>query len=174
MQPETQHLGCISRTPETSAPDQTNDKKRKARDSNPHHLSVSRISNAARQTVSGYLPCFHCRLSVEHRGIEPRSSVCKTDVFPLDEHPISIFLQHAPKDSNPDSLVWNQQCYRYTKGVHSSIFRFRLFGPNFILNAKLQWERKELHLSPTTTQLMAGGLQPVSYTHLTLPTILLV
>lgn len=31
--------------------------QRKARDSNPHHLAVARISNAARQTVSGYLPC---------------------------------------------------------------------------------------------------------------------
>ena len=31
--------------------------KRKARDLNPHHLSVvARISSAARQTVSGYLP----------------------------------------------------------------------------------------------------------------------
>ena len=95
---------------------------------------------------------------MEHRGIEPRSSVCKTDVFPLDEHPISIFLQHAPKDSNPDLLGWNQQCYRYTKGVQ--FFVFRLFKTNFICNTKLQWERKELHLSPTTTQLMAGGLQP--------------
>lgn len=30
--------------------------KRKARDSNPHHHVVARISSAARQTVSGYLP----------------------------------------------------------------------------------------------------------------------
>ena len=30
--------------------------KRKARESNPHHLLVARISSAARQTVSGYLP----------------------------------------------------------------------------------------------------------------------
>ena len=74
--------------------------------------------------------------------------------------PFHFLLQHAPKDSNPDILGWNQQCYRYTKDVHLSIFRFRLFGPNFIRNTKLQWERKELHLSPTTTQLTAGGLQP--------------
>lgn len=26
-------------------------------------------------------------LQVEHRGIEPRFSACKTDVLPLDEHP---------------------------------------------------------------------------------------
>ena len=31
-------------------------RKRKARDLNPHHLLVARISSAARQTVSGYLP----------------------------------------------------------------------------------------------------------------------
>ena len=27
-------------------------------------------------------------------------------------------LQHVPKDLNPDLLVWNQQCYRYTKDVN--------------------------------------------------------
>jgi hypothetical protein len=32
------------------------DSKRKARDLNPHHSVVARISSAARQTVSGYLP----------------------------------------------------------------------------------------------------------------------
>ena len=25
--------------------------------------------------------------------------------------------QHVPKDLNPDLLVWNQQCYRYTRDV---------------------------------------------------------
>ena len=25
--------------------------------------------------------------------------------------------KHVPKDLNPDLLVWNQQCYRYTKDV---------------------------------------------------------
>ena len=30
--------------------------KRKARDSNPHHHRVARVSSAARQSVSGYLP----------------------------------------------------------------------------------------------------------------------
>ena len=49
--------------------------------------------------------------------------------------------QHVPKDLNPDLLVWNQQCYRYTKDVK-------------------KWERKESHLSPTTTPIEAGGLQP--------------
>ena len=26
--------------------------------------------------------------------------------------------KHVPKDLNPDLLVWNQQCYRYTKDVN--------------------------------------------------------
>ena len=36
--------------------------------------------------------------------------------------PFRFLLQHAPKDSNPDILGWNQQCYRYTKGVQFFVF----------------------------------------------------
>ena len=36
--------------------------------------------------------------------------------------PFHFLLQHAPKDSNPDILGWNQQCYRYTKGVQFFVF----------------------------------------------------
>ena len=129
MQPETQHLGCISRTPETSAPDQTNDKKRKARDSNPHHLSVSRISNAARQTVSGYLPCFIVAFRSIKSDFKWSTGESNPDLLYAKQMssrwtstPFHFLLQHAPKDSNPDILGWNQQCYRYTKGVQFFVF----------------------------------------------------
>jgi hypothetical protein len=39
----------------------------------------------------GGLPIAYRAVSVEHRGIEPRSSACKTDVFPLDERPMFFF-----------------------------------------------------------------------------------
>ena len=72
-------------------------------------------------------------------GIEPSFPVCKTGVVAVGPQDL---LKHVPKDLNPDKLVWNQLCYRYTKDVFC------------------KWERKESHLSPTTTQLQAGGLQP--------------
>src|SRR5262245_40835191 len=86
--------------------------ERKARDSNPHHATVSRLSKAVRPTVSGYLPVTeyavlsewtHWELnpdfqfaelassrwtmgpsSVDRRGLEPRFPTCEAGVFPLD------------------------------------------------------------------------------------------
>ena len=104
--------------------------------------------------------------SVVPDGIEPSFPACKTGVVAVGPQdrisverrarsmeweevlPVPRSLlpapQHAPKDLNPDLLGWNQQCYRYTKDA----------------SQKSKWERKELHLSPSTTQFKAEGLQP--------------
>ena len=95
--------------------------KRKAWDSNPHPRQGARISSAARQAVSGYLPncqwthpelnwdLRHARAvsspwtmspccRVDRRGLEPRSPGCKPGVLPLDEQPV---CQWSVWDSNP-------------------------------------------------------------------------
>ncbi len=85
------------------------------------------------------------RLQVVPDGIEPSFPACKTGVVAVGPQDSCCRSgEHVPKDLNPDLLVWNQQCYRYTKDV--CLFQ--------------KWERKESHLSPTTTQLKAEGLQP--------------
>jgi hypothetical protein len=79
-------------------------RKRKARESNPHHLLVARISSAARQTVSGYLPFVSgptgnrtrisatpgrcrpvgpsARISVDRMGVEPIAPTLQGSVAP--------------------------------------------------------------------------------------------
>lgn len=77
-------------------------------------------------------------------GIEPSFPACKTGVVAVGPQDcVCRSGEHVPKDLNPDLLVWNQQCYRYTRDV-----------------CLQKWERKESHLSPATTQLKAEGLQP--------------
>ena len=49
------------------------------------HVSGNRFSKAARQAISAYLPFER----VDPPGIEPGSSVCRTDVFPLDDEPMN-------------------------------------------------------------------------------------
>ena len=56
--------------------------ERKARESNPHLRWENRISRAARQAVSGYLP------SVDPPGVEPGFPVCRAGVVPLDHEPV--------------------------------------------------------------------------------------
>ena len=58
--------------------------KRKAWDLNPHLREVARISSAARQTVSGYLPKLPL---VDRPGIEPGFPPRQGGVFPLDDQP---------------------------------------------------------------------------------------
>lgn len=51
-------------------------------------------------------------------GIEPSSPACKTGVVAVGPQDcVCRSGEHVPKDLNPDLLVWNQQCYRYTKDV---------------------------------------------------------
>ena len=47
--------------------------------------SGNRFSKAVRQTISAYLPFDR----VDPPGIEPGSSVCRTDVLPLDDEPMN-------------------------------------------------------------------------------------
>ncbi len=81
---------CFRYTTNTINQDRPLPKKwpeRKARDSNPHSPKGNRVSSAARQTVSGYLPSESIRNPVDHRGVEPRFPGCKPGVFPLDKQP---------------------------------------------------------------------------------------
>ncbi len=51
-------------------------------------------------------------------GIEPSFPACKTGVIAVEPQDcVCRSGEHVPKDLNPDLLVWNQQCYRYTKDV---------------------------------------------------------
>ena len=51
-------------------------------------------------------------------GIEPSFPACKTGVVAVGPQDcVCRSGEHVPKDLNPDLLVWNQQCYRYTKDV---------------------------------------------------------
>ena len=43
---------------------------------------------------------------MEHRGIEPRFSACKTDVFPLDERPLLFRCQCPEQESNLQTLAF--------------------------------------------------------------------
>ena len=61
--------------------------QRKAWDLNPHPREGARISSAARQTISGYLP-----ISVDPPGIEPGFPVCRTGVLPLDDEPSVLIV----------------------------------------------------------------------------------
>ena len=47
---------------------------------------------------------------------------------------MELTFKHVPKDSNPDLLVWNQQCSHYTRDA--SIL-FRIDSPLRDLNASL-------------------------------------
>ena len=63
---------------------------------------------------------------MDSRRVAPRSPVCGTGVFLLDDEPIlspkvhasDLSARHAPKDLNPDQLGWNQSCCRYTRDTH--------------------------------------------------------
>jgi hypothetical protein len=54
---------------------------------NPHPHEGARISGAAPQTVSGYLP-----ISVDAPGVEPGFPVCRTGVLPLDDEPSVVLF----------------------------------------------------------------------------------
>ena len=63
-------------------------------------------------------------ISVDPLGVAPRFPVCGTGVFLLDDEPDTVWKvhvcdpssRHAPKDSNPDQLGWNQSCCQLHQG----------------------------------------------------------
>ena len=63
-------------------------RKRKARDLNPHHLLVARISSAARQTVSGYLPFVSGPTGNRTRASVGKWPPRQGGVVPLDHEPL--------------------------------------------------------------------------------------
>jgi hypothetical protein len=108
--------------------------RRKAWDSNPHPRQGARISSAARQAVSGYLPTCqwthpelnwdlrHARAvsspwtmspccRVDRRGLEPRSPGCKPGVLPLDEQPA---FQRSVRELNPTLVLTKDVCCHNT------------------------------------------------------------
>ena len=68
--------------------------ERKARESNPHDLTVARFSGPARRTLSGCPPS-----RVDPAGVEPASPARQASVFPLDHGPV----QWRRWGSNPHS-----------------------------------------------------------------------
>ena len=86
---------------------------------NPHGYNTARFSRPARRTVFGYFPC---------AGKLTRYGVQLSPTLLL--HPANCQLppgsKHAPRDSNPDQLVWNQRCCHYTRDMKKfSVFSFQ-------------------------------------------------
>jgi hypothetical protein len=109
--------------------------KRKAWDSNPHPRQGARISSAARQAVSGYLPncqwthpelnwdLRHARAvsspwtmspccRVDRRGLEPRSPGCKGQVS--CRWTSSPRCQRSVRESNPTLVLTKDVCCHNT------------------------------------------------------------
>ena len=69
-------------------------------------------------------PQDHLCIAVDPLGVAPRFPACDAGVFLLDDEPDTVWkvrvgdpsLRHAPKDSNPDQLGWNQSCCQLHQG----------------------------------------------------------
>ena len=84
----------------------------------------------ARRSIEFSVKQLSCDLKrqAESMGFEPTWPLRPHDLANRPDKPYSTtfrFHKHAPRDSNPDQLVWNQLCCRYTKGVEFLVFGFR-------------------------------------------------
>ena len=69
-------------------------------------------------------PQDHLCIAVNPLGLAPRLPACDAGVLLLDDEPDTVrkvrfrdpCLRHAPKDSNPDQLGWNQSCCQLHQG----------------------------------------------------------
>ena len=81
-------------------------RKRKAWDSNPHPREGARISSAARQTVSGYLP-----FSVDLMGVEPTTPTLQGSVAP---NGMEAHRKRSVRELNPALVPTKDVCCRST------------------------------------------------------------
>jgi hypothetical protein len=92
-------------------------KERKARESNPHSPWGNRVSSAARQTVSGYLPVTTIRTQCGPPG--SRTPISWLQARRLSVGPAAQSIEHQPRsarESNSVPLLTRKGCRRRTRG----------------------------------------------------------